>query len=87
MGEGIAPSPTPAARGVFAVRREQIRFWSHAHWERLRSEFERCDEGRGQELSHYMERAWKAMLDVEWPRSGRQPLSPAHLVGAACPFV
>ena len=75
-----------AYNSIFAARREQIRFWDLATWQRLKAEFERCNEGEPQELGHYMERTWKALLDVRGGhRSGRQPLRyawecPAELI-------
>eukprot|EP00931_Biecheleriopsis_adriatica_P085975 TRINITY_DN60718_c0_g1_i1.p1 TRINITY_DN60718_c0_g1~~TRINITY_DN60718_c0_g1_i1.p1 ORF type:complete len:578 (-),score=107.98 TRINITY_DN60718_c0_g1_i1:10-1743(-) len=50
--------------GVFAASRERIHRWPLQTYQGLLQELGRCGEMRGV-ADHYMERAWKAMLDDE----------------------
>lgn len=54
--------------GVFAASRERIRTWPKSVYEGLLKEMEHCGPGVPHVAGHYMERAWKAMLDLDLSR-------------------
>mmetsp|Transcript_43501 Transcript_43501/g.117320 ORF Transcript_43501/g.117320 Transcript_43501/m.117320 type:complete len:332 (-) Transcript_43501:30-1025(-) len=49
--------------GIFAASRGRIKAWPRSVYEGLLHEMERCGPGVPHVAGHYMERAWKAMLD------------------------
>jgi len=55
---------------IFAVSRDRIKAWPRQTYEGLLREIERCGTGVPSVAGHFMERSWKAMLDLP-PASGQ----------------